>query len=234
MELFVDGIAEAIRLLLSGDRAVVDAASLSLRVSLSAVLIAMLLGTPAGAVLAWTRFRGRKVILSVVNAFMGLPPVVAGLFVVMLLWRRGPLGELEWLYTPEGMIFAQTLIALPIVTGLSATAYQEKGGELRQQLIGLGASWTQVWWLITREARLSLLVMVMAALGRVMAEVGAVMMVGGSIPGQTRVLTTAIVLETRRGNLDSAIALAVVLMLLAMTISGVLTYLQQRGREARR
>lgn len=230
MDLLLEGLLEAIRLLVGLEPSVLVAARNSLQVSLAAVAIALVLGVPAGAGLAWGRFPGRDLLLSVVNAFMGLPPVVAGLLVVILLWRRGALGELEWLYTQKGMILAQAVIALPIIVGLSASAYQGAGEQLRRQITGLGASRVQAWWLITVEARLSLLAAVMAALGRVLAEVGAVLMVGGNIPGRTRVLTTAIVLETRRGNLSTALALAVVLMALAMVISGLLTFLQQRGR----
>ena len=138
-----------------------------------------------------------------------------------------------WLYTPQGMVMAQTVIALPIVVGLSASAYQQQDERLRLQLLSLGASRLQVWWLLTKEARLALLAAVMAALGRVFAEVGAVLMVGGNIKGQTRVLTTAIVLETRRGHFPRAVALAIVLMSIALLINGVLTYLQQRDRVAR-
>jgi len=229
MDLILDGFAEAFRLIASGDRDLLQAALLSLEVSLSAVLIAVVLGVPAGAVLALTRFPLRRVALVITNTLMGLPPVVAGLLVVMLLWRSGPLGGLEWLYTPIGMIFAQALVALPIVTGLSASAYQSQGQELPMQLAGLGASPLQVFHHLTVENRLPLLSAVMAALGRVFAEVGAVIMVGGNIRGETRVLTTAIVLETRRGNLETALAFAIVLLAIAMLISLALTGVAHRA-----
>lgn len=234
MDLILEGLAEAAAMIARGDPDLVDASLLSLEVSLTAVAIALALGVPSGAVLAWGRFPGRGALLAVTNALMGLPPVVAGLLVVMLLWRAGPLGSLGWLYTPTGMVMAQALVALPIVTGLSAAAYQGAGGgRARLQLLGLGASHLQAFALLTVEARVPLLAAVMAALGRVFAEVGAVIMVGGNLRGETRVLTTAIVLETRRGNLSAALAYAAVLLALAMTISGLLTWLQQRRQVER-
>jgi len=231
MEILGKGILEALRIFFGGDAEVASIALLSLRISCSAVAIAVLVGVPLGTVLAWGRFWGRRGLLSIVNACMGLPPVVAGLLVVMLLWRGGVLECLDWLYTPNGMILAQVVIALPIIAGLSASAYQQQSEHLKLQLYGLGASRLQMWWLITREARLALLAAVMAALGRVLAEVGAVIMVGGNIKGHTRVLTTAIVLETRRGNFPRAVALAIVLMLISLAINAALTYVQQRGRK---
>ncbi|HDH96441.1 MAG TPA: ABC transporter permease subunit, partial [Proteobacteria bacterium] len=169
MEILVRGIVEAFRIVFSGDAEVASIALLSIRVSCSAVALAVVLGVPVGAVLAWGRFRGRRAILASVNALMGLPPVVAGLLVVMLLWRGGVLEGLGWLYTPSGMVLAQTIIALPIVAGLSASAYQQQSDRLRLQLLALGASRLQAWWLLTYEARLALLAAVMAALGRVLA-----------------------------------------------------------------
>jgi tungstate transport system permease protein len=163
---------------------------------------------------------------------MGLPPVVVGLFVSIFLWRSGPLGALELLYTPTAIITAQFVIAAPIVTGLTMAAMQQLNPKLRLQLLALGASRGQLLWLLMREARLPLLAAVMAGFGGVISEVGASMMVGGNIQGQTRVLTTATVLETGKGNFDIAIALGVILLLLTFAVNYLLTWIQQRGRAA--
>ena len=180
---------------------------LSLQVSGTATLIALLLGIPAGAVLALTRFPGRTLVVSVVNTGMGLPPVVVGLFVTILLWRSGPLGDWEILYTPAAIILAQALIASPIVTGITLAAVQNVPAKFRLQLIALGASRAQMVWVTLREARLPMLAAVMAGFGGVISEIGASMMVGGNIKGHTRTLTTAMVLETGKGNFEIAIAL---------------------------
>jgi len=227
MEIIGTGIVEAFRLIFSGDSELFAVTILSLKVSLSAIAIAVVLGIPLGGLLSYRPFKGRGILLAGVNTLMGLPPVVAGLFVMMLLWRGGPVSELAWLYEPQGMIFAQAVIALPIVTGLSATAYGQLHPDLKLQSLALGASHLQTWWQLTKEARLSLLAAVMAGMGRVFAEVGAVLIVGGNIKGQTRVLTTAIVMESRKGNFAGAVALSVILMLIAFAISGTLTYMQQ-------
>lgn len=227
MDIVSTGIVEAFRLIASGDSGILGITLLSLRVSLTAIIIAVILGVPAGGFLAYRPFPGRGAILAVLNTLMGLPPVVAGLFIMMLLWRDGPLHELNWLYTPTGMISAQAIIAFPIVAGLSASAYAQLNPQMKLQSLALGASNLQTWWLLTKEARLSLLAAIMAGLGRVFAEVGAVLIVGGNIKGQTRVLTTAIVMESRKGNFAGAVALSLILMLIAFSISGTLTYLQQ-------
>lgn len=203
---------------------------LSLRVSLTATLISLLVGLPLGTALALSRFRGQTILLSLINTGMGLPPVVVGLVVAMLLWRSGPLGTLNLIYTPTAIIIAQTLIALPVVVGLTASALQQVDERLRWQLAGLGAStWQQVLtlWL---EARLPLLAALMAGFGAVISEVGASMMVGGNIKGQTRVLTTAIVLETSRGAFDRALVLGGLLVGLTFLVNWGLTVIQQRGR----
>jgi len=203
---------------------------LSLRVSLTATLISLLVGLPLGTALALSRFRGQTMLLSLINTGMGLPPVVVGLVVAMLLWRSGPLGTLNLIYTPAAIIIAQTLIALPVVVGLTASALQQVDERLRWQLAGLGAStWQQVLtlWL---EARLPLLAALMAGFGAVISEVGASMMVGGNIKGQTRVLTTAIVLETSRGAFDRALVLGGLLVGLTFLVNWGLTVIQQRGR----
>ena len=161
---------------------------------------------------------------------MGLPPVVVGLFVSIFLWRSGPLGFLELIYSPTAMVIAQVIIALPIVAGLTMASFQTLDPNLMLQLFGIGASKPQVLWLLCKEARLPMLAAVMAGFGGVISEVGASMMVGGNIRGQTRVLTTATVLETAKGNFDIAIALGLILIVLTFAINFFLTYIQQRGQ----
>ena len=229
MHLIWKGLLEAVRLIVTGDPEVLRVTWLSLQISGSATLLSLLLGVPAGMALGLTRFPGRGILVALVNTGMGLPPVVVGLFVSIFLWRSGPLGFLELLYTPTAIVVAQFVIAAPIVTGLTVAAMQQLNPKLRLQLLALGASRWQLLWLLTREARLPLLAAVMAGFG-VISEVGASMMVGGNIRGQTRVLTTATVLETGRGNFDLAIALSLILLLLAFGVNYLLTWIQQRGR----
>jgi tungstate transport system permease protein len=228
MTLLLDGLREAIRLLVSGDPEVWSILWLSLRVSLTATLLALFLGVPAGAALALTRFPGRSVVVAAVNAGMGFPPVVVGLFVTVLLWRSGPLGWLEVLYTPAAIVAAQVVIALPIVTGITLAAVQNVPAGFRLQLLGLGASRTQMLWVVLREARLPMLAATMAGFGAVISEIGASLMVGGNIKGQTRTLTTAMALETSKGNFEIAIALALLLLALVFVVNWALTTIQQR------
>ena len=230
MELIWQGTKQAILLLVRGDPEVLRIALLSLQVSGTATLLSLLVGIPLGTVLALTRFPGRSFAMSLVNTGMGLPPVVVGLFVTIFLWRSGPLGLLELLYTPTAIVIAQLVIAAPIVTGLTVAAVQQLNPRLRLQLVGLGASRLQVIWLLLKEARLPLLAAVMAGFGAVISEIGAAIMVGGNIYRQTRVLTTATVLETSKGNFDMAIALSLLLLLLAFAVNWALTWIQQRGR----
>jgi tungstate transport system permease protein len=205
---------------------------LSLQVSAIATVLSLLLGLPLGTWLALGNFRGRSFILSIVNTGMALPPVVVGLVVAMLLWRSGPLGNLRLIYTPVAIIIAQTVIAAPVVIGLTAAALEALDPRLQQQLLGLGASRGQMVWYLWREARLPLLAALMAGFGSVITEVGATMMVGGNIRGQTRVLTTAIVLETSKGEFGQALALSTLLLVLTYLINLALTWIQQKGRKA--
>ncbi len=229
MDLLLDGVRQAARLLVSGDREIVSILWLSLQVSGSATLISLLVGVPAGTALALTRFPGRGLVVSGVNSGMGLPPVVVGLAVTLLLWRSGPFGVLEILYTPAALVLAQAVIAAPIVTGITLAAVQQVPREFRLQLLALGASRLQMVWVVLREARLPMLAAVMAGFGGVISEVGASMMVGGNIKGQTRTLTTAMVLETGKGNFDVAIALSILLLVLVFLVNWALTGIQQRG-----
>jgi tungstate transport system permease protein len=208
---------------------VVEITILSLAISGAATLISVLIGLPIGTWLALSRMRSRGVVLSTINTGMALPPVVVGLVVALLLWRSGVFGGLGLMYTPAAMVFAEVIIATPVMAGLTVAGLGQLDPRLQVQLQGLGASrWQTVWWL-WREARLPLLAALMAAFGSVISEVGAAMMVGGNIAGQTRVLTTAIVLETGRGEFGNAIVLGLVLLALAFIVNGVLTWAQQRG-----
>ncbi len=211
---------------------ILEVTLLSVAVSGAATLISLLIGLPIGTWLALSRFRGRRAAMSVVNTGMALPPVVVGLLVAVLLWRSGVLGGLGLMYTPGAMVIAEVIIAAPVVMGLTAAGLGQLDPRLQIQLQGLGASRLQTVWWMWREARLSLLAAVMAAFGSVISEVGAAMMVGGNISGQTRVLTTSIVLETGRGEFGNAIVLALVLLALAFMVNGVLTWAQQRGPRA--
>ena len=228
MDVLVEGVRQAITLLARADAEVLGVLWTSLQVSGTATLIALLAGIPAGVVLALTRFPARTLVVSAVNTGMGLPPVVVGLFVTILLWRSGPLGALEILYTPTAIVVAQAVIAAPIVTGITLAAVQNVPAKFRLQLVALGASRTQMVWVVLREARLPMLAAVMAGFGGVISEIGASMMVGGNIKGQTRTLTTAMVLETGKGNFDVAIALSILLLLLVFGINWALTAVQQR------
>ena len=203
---------------------------LSLQVSTVATLISLLIGLPFGTWLALGNFRGRSFVLSIVNTGMALPPVVVGLVVAMTLWRSGPLGDLRLIYTPWAIIIAQTIISAPVVMGLTAAALAALDPRLQQQLLGLGASRVQMIWMLWREARLPLLAALMAGFGSVISEVGASMMVGGNIRGQTRVLTTAIVLETSKGEFEQALALSTLLLVITYLINLALTWIQQKGR----
>jgi tungstate transport system permease protein len=233
MSLLVEALRQAASLLVGGDGEIWGILWLSLRVSATATAIALALGIPFGALLALARFPGRGLVVSAVNTGMGLPPVVVGLFVSLLLWRSGLLGVWEILYTPTAIVIAQAVIASPIVTGITLAAVQNVPERFRLQLVALGASRLQMVWVVLREARLPMLAAVMAGFGGIISEIGASMMVGGNIKGQTRTLTTAMVLETGKGNFDVAIALAILLLVLIFLVNWALTAIQQRGASAR-
>ncbi len=228
MDLLLAGMREALRLLVTGDAEVFAILWFSLQVSGLATLVSLALGIPCGAALALLRFPGRTLVVAAVNAGMGLPPVVVGLFVTLLLWRSGPLGAWEILYTPAAIVIAQAVIAAPIVTGITLAAVQNVPDKFRLQLLALGASRVQMVAVVLREARLPMLAAVMAGFGGIISEIGASMMVGGNIKGQTRTLTTATVLETSKGNFEVAIALSVLLLVLVLGVNWVLTAIQQR------
>jgi tungstate transport system permease protein len=230
MELIGEGIKKALELIISFDPEVMGITFLSLKISGLATLISLFLGISAGTAIALINFPGKKIVISLVNTGMGLPPVVVGLFVTVLIWRNGPLGFLEILYTPSAMIIAQAIIATPIVMGISLAAIQHLPENLRLQILSLGATRLQMVWVLIKEARLPLLAAVMAGFGGVISEVGASIMVGGNIKGYSRVLTTATVMETSKGNFDIAIALGIILLLLAFCVNLILTQIQQRQR----
>ena len=230
MELIVQGIVKAFELIFSFDPEVLGITWLSLKISGIATFISLFIGVSIGTTVALTNFYGKRLVISLINTGMGLPPVVVGLFVTILIWRNGPLGFLEILYTPSAMIIAQAIIATPIVTGISLAAIQNLPPNLRLQILSLGASRLQMVWVLIKEARLPLLAAVMAGFGGVISEVGASIMVGGNIKGYSRVLTTATVMETGKGNFDIAIALGIILLLLAFLVNFILTQIQQRQK----
>jgi tungstate transport system permease protein len=230
VDLIASGVRQALGLLLGGDPEVWGILALSLQVSATATGLSLLVGIPIGTALALSRFPGRALLVSAVNTGMGLPPVVVGLFVSLMLWRSGPLGQYEILYTPAAIVVAQALIASPIVTGITLAAVQNVPEPFRLQLLALGASRLQMVWVVLREARLPMLAAVMAGFGGVISEIGASMMVGGNIKGQTRTLTTAMVLETGKGNFEVAIALSLLLLALIFLVNAALTAIQQQRR----
>ncbi|GAB6172563.1 ABC transporter permease [Paradesulfitobacterium aromaticivorans] len=228
MDLIWQGILEALRLIFTGDREILDITLRTLQVSGSATLISLILGVPLGTLLALSEFRGRRFLLSLLNTAMGLPPVVVGLWVSIFLWRSGPFGFLNIIYTPTALVVAQAVIACPVVIGLTSAAIQQTDPKLRLQIKALGTTRMQFLWLLLSEVRFSLLAAIIAGFGAVVSEVGASMMVGGNIKGSTRVLTTATVLEVSKGNFDVAIALTIILSLVAYAVTLWLTLLQQR------
>jgi tungstate transport system permease protein len=230
MELIVQGIIKAFELIISFDPEVLGITWLSLKISGTATLISLIIGVSIGTAVALNNFFGKRLVISLINTGMGLPPVVVGLFVTILIWRNGPFGFLGILYTPTAMIIAQAIIATPIVMGISLAAIQNLPPNLRLQILSLGASRLQLVWVLIKEARLPLLAAVMAGFGGVISEVGASIMVGGNIKGYSRVLTTATVMETSKGNFDIAIALGLILLLLAFVINFLLTQIQQRQK----
>ncbi|MBD3656930.1 MULTISPECIES: ABC transporter permease [Marinobacter] len=220
----------ALSLLVNLDASLFQIVVLSLQVSLLAVLIAAVLGFPLGAAVALWRFPGRGGVIVVLNALMGLPPVVAGLMVYLLLSRAGPLGELGFLFTPGAMVIAQVVLVLPILAALSRQKVEEMLGEYREQFVSLGMSRGRMMPTLLWDARFALLTVLLAGFGRASAEVGAVMMVGGNIDGVTRVMTTAIVLETGKGNLPLALGLGIVLLTLVMLINAGAYWVGERTR----
>jgi len=224
------GLLRAAELIWTADPAVMEIICLSLGVTGLALAISTVIGVPVGAVLGlWSRIRVRGLITVLMYTGMGLPPVVVGLAVYLLLSRSGPLGNLGWLFTPSGMVLAQIVIALPVVAGLTMTAVQSVDPALRLQVRSLGATRWQELTAVLREARIGVMAAIVAAFGSIISEVGAVMLIGGNIEGHTRVLTTAIVLHTRMGEFDVAIALGIILLSVTFLANSALFWLQHRA-----
>jgi tungstate transport system permease protein len=230
MNPLTEAFSGALALIGSGDAGLARIVGLSLAVSLGAVVLATLIGLPLGAAIAVGRFRGRQAVIVLLNAFMGLPPVVVGLAVYLLLSRAGPLGSLGLLFTPSAMVFAQTLLIAPIIAALARQAVEDAWMEYEEQLRslgahGFGAALTLVW-----DIRYSLLTAVLAGMGRALAEVGAVMIVGGNIDGVTRVMTTAIALETSKGDLALALSLGLILIFLVLALNAAAHLVKESAR----
>jgi tungstate transport system permease protein len=228
MELIVQGLGDALHRIVTGDPDVFEAASASLLVSGVATTLSVVTGVPLGALLGLSRFRGRSLLLSLVNTGMGLPPVVVGLFVAVFVWRSGPFGDLNWYCTRQAMVVAQYLLAAPTVVGLTAIALQSVDPLLRPQLLSLGASRWQAAWLLIRESRVLVFGAAIAGFGAVISEIGASLMVGCNVKGDTRVLTTAITLETSKGEFGTAFALGFILLAIIFAVTAFMTYTQQR------
>ncbi len=229
METILQGLIQSLFLLFSGDPELYRIIARSLLVSGSAIILASVLGISIGVGTALHHFPGRRLLINILNTFMGLPPVVVGLVVYLLLSRSGPLGFLGLLFTPGAMIIAQTILATPILAALTVSALLSVKPLVRDTALALGATPPQIAWTVVREARYGLMAAVIAGFGRVSAEVGAVMMVGGNIAGYTRVMTTAIVLDTAKGEFALAIALGLVLIFLSFLVNLGLNLIQGRG-----
>jgi len=228
MGVLLEGITEAVALIFTLDSELMNIISVSMRVTGTALVFSILLGLPLGTFLGLTSFPGKKIVTALLYTGMGFPPVVIGLFVFIMLSASGPLGSLGWLFTPRAIVVAQAIISFPLVAGFVMTAVMGIDRNLLRQLESLGATKTQVIWTTIKEARLGTLVAIIAGFGSIISEVGAVMLVGGNIRGTTRVLTTAIVLETRRGRFGMALALGIILLTIAFLVNIAMITLQER------
>jgi tungstate transport system permease protein len=229
MASILEGFLKAFYLIIHLDSELLGIIWLSLKVSGVALLISSLLGIPAGSILGLKKFRGRGFLISISNTFMGLPPVVVGLFVYLMLSRRGPLGFMELLYTPSAMVIAQIILIFPIVSSLCHSAVISVDPIIRHAAVTLGATRFQSAFAVMREARYGILSGVIAGLGRAMGEVGAILIVGGNIAGHTRVMTTTIALETDKGNFELALALGIILIIISLVINIWLHLIQKKG-----
>ncbi len=229
MSAILEGLVKALWLLISFDPEVYSIILLTLRVSGIAIAIGAFLGIPTGATIALGDFAGKRLLISIVNTLMGLPPVVVGLLVYLTLSTSGPFGLLQLLYSPTAMIIAQSIMAVPIVTGVTISSIGAVDKIIHDKAVSLGATRSQVTMTVLKEARLGLLMAIIVAFGAAISEVGAVMIVGGNIRWATRVLTTAIVLETELGEFSVAIALGIILLLMSFLVNWVLTQMQWKG-----
>jgi tungstate transport system permease protein len=232
MDFLLDGVRQAVDLIAHGDREILEIVAITLRMALWSTLLALAIGLPLGLALGLGRFPGRRVLLALANAGMGLPPVVVGLVVALLLFRGAPLGSLDLLYTLNGVIVAQTLLGLPLVGALTAAAVQALPTGLLEQARAFGASRTQVAALALREARIGVLAATIAALGSAFAEVGAVVLVGGNLEGDTQTLASAVLVRVSAGEYGRAIALGLILLGIILLLASGLTLAQQQERRA--
>ena len=229
MSEIIDGITEALRLLFSFDPEVWGIMFLSVRVSATSTLIALLIALPISSFLALRDFKGKSFLTNLINTFMGFPPVVMGLIVYLMLSNSGPFGSLDLLYTPSAMIIAQLFLAIPIIIGTTKAALESVNNNLKETILSLGANERQLWWEMIKEAKKSIIAGVLVAFGQAISEVGAVMIVGGNIRWNTRTFTTSIVLQTRMGEFGQAIALGTILLLITFILNYALTRLQVKN-----
>jgi tungstate transport system permease protein len=225
---FLQGIFDAFYLIFTLDPEIWGIIELSIRVSGTAVILATFIALPIGSFLALRKFRGKKTVSNIINTFMGFPPVVMGLFVFLLLSKSGPLGELGLLYSTTAMIFAQLLLAIPIIMGTTKAAIESVDPVLKETILSLGTTERQLWWQLIKESKKSILAGIIVAFGQAISEVGAVMIVGGNIRWHTRTFTTSIVLQTRMGDFGMAIALGIILIIIAFILNYSLTHLQSK------
>lgn len=228
MNIIWEGIKQAAILLFTGNREVYEILLMTIRVSGLSLIFSILLGIPLGMEIGLNKFRGKGLVTTIVNTGMSIPPVAVGLIITLMIWRTGPLGSLELMYTPTAMIIAQIIIASPIITGITIAAVQQVDNKLILQAQTLGANKVQIFWILLKEIKLSILVAIAAGFGRAISEVGAVLIVGGNIMGKTRVLTTATIQMIRMGKYDIAIALVIILLLLSFGINFFISAIQRK------
>lgn len=231
MSRLYEGLLEAFRLIISFDPDLLQIVLLSLRVSLTAIIFSALIGVPVGTLLGLKAEKKTRLFNKIIFTFMGMPPVVAGLIIFLILSRQGPLGILSLLYTPTAMIIAQVFLSSPIVIGLTMVGIRARGGEIEETARSLGANGVLAAWTVVKESRYAILGAIITGFSRVVAEVGAVMIVGGNIDGHTRVMTTAIVLETRKGNFELAIGLGIILLMISFIVNSILYTIQKGGNK---
>ncbi len=228
MNIIWDGIKQAAVLLFTGNREVYEILLMTIRVSGLSLIFSVLIGIPLGIEIGLNKFRGKNLVMTIVNTGMSIPPVAVGLIITLIIWRSGPLGNLELMYTPTAMIIAQIIIASPIIAGITIAAVHQVSDKLILQAKTLGANRIQMLWILLKEIKLSILVAVAAGFGRAISEVGAVLIVGGNIMGKTRVLTTATIQMMRMGKYDVAIALVVILLLLSFGINFLINTIHRK------
>ncbi len=227
MELITEGLKGAFSYLISGENEIYQITFLSLRIAFLSTLISSAIGIPFGILLGVKKFKGQKFLLLLNNTGLALPPTVAGLFIAILLWRTGPLGNLRLIYTPTAIVIAEVFLTIPIITSLVASTVAEKKNKVHELLLSLGADKSQYVWLLIREIRISVITAILLGFGRAISEVGAAMIVGGNIAGQTRTLTTAIVLEVSKGQFDKALAISFILLAIVFSLTALAMKLQK-------